>query len=272
MAQAAGAQAAEQDDGWSEWKVRPDGFRERSRVRPVDPNEPIPEPNPLLAGHWGEERKQPDGSIKRSWVFTHPDHPANKTAEQLESNQALGGHDRNRLPGNMSTGLLPGGAEDYEVVGNLALKQQSIAEVFPDRAEVIEFPGLKLVEPAPAKPAPTPAKPKKKPQSRSAKVVVKSQAVLALETILPIVPSGWWWEVSANAKGFKIDLRWRENGKKTGHTFSRLGKNKYESILEKDHAKQFWIIYDRLIGELEADERDSHRQAATRIRLRTLND
>ena len=158
---------------------------------------------------------------------------------------------------------------------------------------MIKFPRPKLVEPAPAKPAPakpapTPAKPKKeakaktaamsdkskKTQSKPMKVVAKSQEVLALETILPILPSGWWWEVSANAKGYKIDLRWRENGKKTGHTFSRLGKNKYESIriLEKDHAKQFWIIYDRLIGELEADERDSHRQAATRIRLRTLND
>lgn len=153
-------------------------------------------------------------------------------------------------------------------------------------AEVVQFPKPKLVEPAPAKPAPTPMKSKKEakaktavksdksktPQSRPMKVVAKSQAVLALETILPILPSGWWWEVSANAKGYKIDLRWRENGKKTGHTFSRLGKNKYESILEKDHAKQFWIIYDRLVGELESDERDSHRQAATRIRPRTLND
>lgn len=173
------------------------------------------------------------------------------------------------------------------IEGNTVRKIEPEPEVIQTpQAEVVQFPKPKLVEPVPAKPAPEPAKPKKeakaksavksdkskKPQSKPAKVVAKSQAVLALETILPMLPSGWWWEVSANAKGYKIDLRWRENGKKTGHTFSRLGKNKYESILEKDHAKQFWIIYDRLIGELEADERVSHRQAATRIRPRTLND
>lgn len=66
----------DKDEGWMDHGIQSDGWRLRSR--PIQPGEIEPEPNPLLAGHWGEEQKQPDGSIKQSWVFTHSDHPANR--------------------------------------------------------------------------------------------------------------------------------------------------------------------------------------------------
>lgn len=44
---------------------------------------PEPPPNPLNEGYWGPEVRQLDGSVKRSWVFTHPDHPSNQKGQSV---------------------------------------------------------------------------------------------------------------------------------------------------------------------------------------------
>lgn len=54
------------------------------------------------------ERKQPDGSLKRSWVFTHPDHPTNKGKQHEASNRD-----------NQRVGIQPGIDRPDNFGGNL---------------------------------------------------------------------------------------------------------------------------------------------------------
>lgn len=137
---------------------------------------------------------------------------------------------------------------------------------------VVEFPKPRLVEPATSKPRAAKSKPK---TAKPAGKQKRSTETDELDLMLPSLPSGFWWETAANAKGFKIDLRWREGGKKTGHTFSRLGKFEHQSLLEESYEERCATIYDRLVGELLADtgtdKRGSHRHLADWLTVRTEN-
>jgi hypothetical protein len=112
---------------------------------------------------------------------------------------------------------------------------------------------------------------KAKPTKTTGKKV-QPKEVTDLTAILPEVPSGFWWEVASNAKGYKIDLRWRIEGKKTSHTFQRLGKHEYQSLMEETYATRCQLIADRLISELRADHRPERRQIAGRLRAQTAHD
>ncbi len=189
------------------------------------------------------------------------------------------------------------------IEGNTVRKIEPVPEIMQTPlAEVVQFPKPKLVEPVPAKPAQksSPKPPEevvaktaatkgrsKKPQSSPVRVVVKTPEELAIEAILPVILDGrWgdanennkptfskpWFLVNAHAKGLKIDIGWRKNGKKDSHTFSRMGKREFENLKEQNHERQCWILFDRFVGELESDERDDHRQVAARLRVKTVND
>ncbi len=82
------AQSSEaQEEGWVDHGIQSDGWRLRSR--PLRPGEVEQDPDPLLAGYLGPERRQPDGSVKQSWVFTHPDHPTNQQTQVGATNNAI---------------------------------------------------------------------------------------------------------------------------------------------------------------------------------------
>lgn len=162
-------------------------------------------------------------------------------------------------------GQSPNLASQY-VDGNLARQPEAVDLV--ESVTTGRPQPLRIVPAGEGKPARAKAAKAIKPSGKKA----QPKDVNDLTAILPEVPSGFWWEVASNAKGYKIDLRWRVQGKKTGQTFQRLGKHEYQSLMEETHATRCQLIADRLISELRADQRPERRQIAERLRAKTAHD
>lgn len=91
-----------------------------------------------------------------------------------------------------------------------------------------------------------------------------------LKPILPDLQAGFWWDAPANGKGYKINLRWRDEQKKQRcHSFRRLGKYELETLRKGTNAEQRADITDWLIGELN---RAGRSDLTARIKIDTQND
>lgn len=89
-----------------------------------------------------------------------------------------------------------------------------------------------------------------------------------LKDLMPILPTGYWFECPADDKGFKIKLRWRTGKLKGSYIFKRVGKYEFETLKEYSIEKRKWFISDRLKGELI---RKGKRELAVRIGVITGN-
>jgi len=91
-----------------------------------------------------------------------------------------------------------------------------------------------------------------------------------LKSILPPLAAGYWWEAPADAKGFKIKLRWRDAARKQQcYVFRRLGKHELQTLRKGNHAEQRNDLADRLTGELINAGRSD---LAARVKTNTQND
>lgn len=71
-----------------------------------------------------------------------------------------------------------------------------------------------------------------------------------LKSLMPSLPSGYWFECPADDRGFKIKLRWRAGESKGSHVFARVGKYEFQTWKEMKTNERKWTIKDRLTGEL----------------------
>lgn len=93
-------------------------------------------------------------------------------------------------------------------------------------------------------------KPKSRKQRASALLLTGEQTE-DLKPFLPVLDSGFWWEAPADAKGFKIKLRWRDADKKQQcYVFRRLGKFELQTLRKGTYEEQRSDLADRLTGEL----------------------
>lgn len=72
-----------------------------------------------------------------------------------------------------------------------------------------------------------------------------------IKHLLPMLDAGFYWEAPADAKGFKIKLRWRDAEKKLQcYVFRRLGKFELQTLRKGTYEEQRSDLADRLTGEL----------------------
>ena len=85
-----------------------------------------------------------------------------------------------------------------------------------------------------------------------------------LRSLMPTLPTGFWWECPADDKGFKLKLRWRGGQAPHSFVFSRVGKTEFQALKELNDYDRKWTIADRIKGELI---RKGRRELAARIGL-----
>lgn len=208
-------------DGWGPWVTRSDGFRERQRVVPLSEWKPESPPNPLNEGYWGPKVQQPNGSVKRSWVFTHPDHPSNRTQTggiNEETEIRLPDVGRNdRMPdgdsGNldsMESSQNQRGARSPQGLGN------------PDSVRISETPKT------------APLKTKAKGKARGKTTSTKEESGWLKSQFPRKLPgTSGSWAVTNSGAGFTVDFRIdkrQNNGEPINFGFPRISREMFLTL------------------------------------------
>lgn len=109
----------------------------------------------------------------------------------------------------------------------------------------------------------------KRGKQRTSTPLLTGEQIDDLKPVLPTLEAGFWWEAPADAKGFKIKLRWRDASKKQQcYVFRRLGKFELQTLRKGTYDEQRSDLADRLTGELTQAGRSD---LAERIKADTQN-